>query len=135
MITVIPRSDWARRLREFTARNACRRTTWERKGRVVDREVRGTPERDAPFLGAAYDPWERDIRVMLADASGVPYVRTNSITDATRLAITTDTRGREIELVIEHPGGTVVLQFAPRQFEGPRWANTSADAAGRQAVQ
>ena len=112
MDTNIPPSDWSRRLREFSARNACRRTTWEHEP-FADREV-GADAPAGPFLGASYDPWEGRIRIMFGDATGVPYYRTNAISDATDLAIVTDATGRETAMRIKRPSGEVVLRFDPQ---------------------
>ncbi len=106
----IPPSDWGRRLREFSARNACRRTIWERTEPLADREV-GDSTPAGPFLGASYDPWEGRIRIMFGDATGVPYYRTNAISDATDLAIVTDAAGRVTAMRIKRPSGEVVLRF------------------------
>lgn len=131
MITSIPPSEWSRRLREFTARNACRQTTWERSGRFADREVGAPPADEAPFLGASYDPWDGSLRLMVADASGIPYYRTTDITDATSVEISTDASGRETGMRIERPAGDIVLRFAPRRFDPPRWSGMeSASRAG-----
>lgn len=110
MDTTIPLSDWGRRLREFSARNACRRTMWEGQQAFADREV-GATSAGAPFLGATYDPWDGRIRIMLGDATGVPYYRTDAISDATDLAIITDAAGRETAMRIKRPSGEVVLRF------------------------
>src|SRR5688500_3529135 len=123
----IPPSDWGRRLREFSARNACRRTIWELRQPLADRDA-GDSSPAGPFLGASYDPWDGRIRVMLGDASGVPYYRTNAITDATDLAIVTDAAGRETAMRIKRPSGEIVLRFdapvdVPRRRE-PRASST-----------
>ena len=110
MDMTIPLSDWSARLREFSARNVCRRTVWERREQLADMEA-GEAVPAGPFLGASYDEWEGRIRVMLGDASGVPYYRTNAITDATDLAIVTDAAGRETAMRIKRPSGEVVLRF------------------------
>ena len=126
MDTSIPLSDWARRLREFSARNACRRTIWELDEPRADRDA-GDADRPGPFLGASYDPWHGRIRVMLGDASGVPYYRTNAITDATDLAIVTDAAGRETAMRIKRPSGDVVLRFdAPADSSRRREQRTSS---------
>ena len=110
MDMTIPPSDWSRRLREFSARNACRRTIWELEQPLGDEDA-GETASGGPFLGASYDAWEGRIRVMLGDASGVPYCRTNAITDATDLQIVTDAAGRETAMRIKRPSGEVVLRF------------------------
>jgi len=110
MDMTIPPSDWSRRLREFSARNACRRSIWELREPLADRgEGEAAPA--GPFLGATYDAWEGRLRVMLGDASGVPYCRTSAITDATDLEIVTDAAGRETAMRIKRPSGEVVLRF------------------------
>src|SRR5688572_7334640 len=128
MDMTIPPSDWSRRLREFSARNACRRTSLELREPLADREPKEAAPA-GPFLGASYDAWEGRIRVMFGDASGVPYYRTNAITDATDLAIVTDAAGRETAMRIKRPSGEVVLRFdapvdVPRRRE-PRASSTS----------
>jgi hypothetical protein len=129
MDMTIPPSDWSRRLREFSARNACRRTIWELEQPLADMEA-GEPASGGPFLGASYDPWAGRIRVMLGDASGVPYYRTNAITDATDLEIVTDAAGRETAMRIKRPSGEVVLRF-DGPAEMPRRREPRAPAASQ----
>lgn len=129
MVTSIPFSDWPRRLREFTARNACRHTVWERQERLTDREVGEGPHSDGPFLGASYDTWGRSIRIMFADESGVPYYRATAIDNATSLEIETDAAGRETGLRITWPAGALALRFVPKRFETPRWSERPVEAA------
>ena len=119
MDMTIPPSDWGRRLREFSARNACRRTSWELREPLADREA-GETAPTGPFLGASYDPWEGRIRIMFGDASGVPYCRMNAITDATDLAIVTDAAGRETAMRIKRPSGEVVIRFDAPVDSPPR---------------
>lgn len=129
MDTTIPPSDWGRRLREFSARNACRRTMWEGQQPFADREV-GATSGGAPFLGATYDPWDGRIRIMLGDATGVPYYRTDAISDATDLAIVTDAAGRETAMRIKRPSGEVVLRF-DAQVDSSRRREQHASSALR----
>ena len=128
MDMTIPPSDWGRRLREFSERNACRRTSWELREPLADRDA-GETAPAGPFLGASYDPWDGRIRIMFGDASGVPYCRTNAIMDATDLAIVTDAAGRETAMRIKRPSGEVVIRFdapadSPRRRD-QRAASTS----------
>ena len=130
MDMTIPPSDWSRRLREFSARNVCRRTIWERNEPLADQEAADAAPA-GPFLGASYDEWEGRIRVMFGDASGVPYYRTSAITDATDLAIVTDAAGRETAMRIRRPSGEVVLRFdAP--VDVPRRREQAGPSAGRE---
>ena len=131
MDTTIPPSDWSRRLREFSARNACRRTLLESHEPLADREV-GAKASDAPFLGATYDPWDGRIRIMFGDATGVPYYRTDAISDATDLAIVTDAAGRETAMRIKRPSGEVVLRF-DAQADVPRVREPRASSPSHEA--
>jgi hypothetical protein len=128
--TRIPQNEWSRRLREFTARNACRQTVCETH---ADREVGAAPD-DAPFLGATFDPWDGHIRILLGDATRTPYYRTVVVGNASDVEVLMTRDGRESGLRIKHPGGSTVLRFVARPFEGPRSATSPQYSSARKGA-
>lgn len=126
----IPQSEWSRRLREFTSRNACRQTVCETQ---ADREI-GAARDDAPFLGATFDAYDGQIRIMFGDATRSPYYRTVVVGNASAIEVLTTREGRESGLRIKHPGGSTVLRFVPRPFDGPRYATPSQYSSARKGA-
>ncbi len=104
---VVPRERWAKRLQEFTNRNASRLTSIE-----IDDPSIGAQEQesDYPLRGVAYDAHDRTIEIMLGELEGVPHL-THTIEQPTEVEILSRPDGRDDVLRVGHPGGQTLLRL------------------------
>ena len=106
----VKRSDWAARLDEFTLRNA---------GRVVALEVNdpehGVMSQELGYLLFEASCREPDglVRIVLGERHGRREHAARSVSDATRLSISSDARGADLTLHIQHGSGDTVLTLVP----------------------
>ena len=101
----VPEPDWARRLDEFTRRNAGRPARLE----VDDPEIGAQSQQHGyPFLGAAYDHHDRRIEIMLGEQESTRHF-TRGIADVRSVDIVTDAAGHDTVLRIAHGSGQTIL--------------------------
>jgi nucleotide-binding universal stress UspA family protein len=102
-------SEFAELLERFTRRNAGRRCSLE-----VDDPELGAQEQtlDYPFMGAAYDPHDRRVELMLGDGGAGGRHLTRSIGAITRLDVLEDPGGWDRVLRVVHGRGQTLLTFA-----------------------
>jgi nucleotide-binding universal stress UspA family protein len=101
-------ADWAALLEAFSTRNVGRRTRLE-----VDDPALGaqTQETGYAFLGAAYDPHDHRVALMLGDPAGPTTHLTRSIERVSSVAVQTNTDGRDVALRLTHGTGQTLLTF------------------------
>ena len=99
----IPRAEWVVGLRQFTDRNAGRRTVLVENG--SDRLERAE-ERGYPLRGVAFDPRDGRVEIMLGDQASVDRHLTHSIPGPTVIDVVRDGQGRDEALRIEHGSGS-----------------------------
>ncbi|MGH7500232.1 MAG: DUF5335 family protein [Longimicrobiales bacterium] len=101
-------ADWTETLKEFTDRNAGRRTTLE-----IDSLTLGAQEeeRDYPLKGVTFDHRDQRIQIMLGEAGSVSQHLTHSIEDAKRIDVVRRADGRDAALCIVHAGGQTLLRL------------------------
>jgi hypothetical protein len=99
--------QWAETLREFTYRNAGRRTVLE-----VDAPEFGAQaeEFDYPLRGVAYDPRDGRVQIMLGEQCSVEQHLTHSMVAPESIDILAD-HGRDRALRIVHEDGQTLLRF------------------------
>ncbi|MEX2177491.1 MAG: universal stress protein [Gemmatimonadaceae bacterium] len=96
--------EWAERLEEFTRRNAGRTATLE----VIDPEIGAqVEERGFPFVGAAYDPRNAQVQIMVGNIAGRHLTR--SIGGVTAVQVLRDRSGRDLILRVAHGRGQTLL--------------------------
>ncbi len=98
---------WADELREFTNRNAGRRTVLEVDGPDYGAQKE---EFDYPFRGVAFDARDGRVQIMLGDQASVEHHLTHSIQDPTKIDILRD-GGRDKALRVVHGDAQTVLRF------------------------
>ncbi len=109
MDRTIPRDQWVASLKEFTARNAGRRTTLE-----VDSQDLGAQreESDYPLRGVSYDPRDNRIAIMLGDMATVDRRLTRTISAPSGVDLLLSADGHDQALRIRHAGdGQTVLRL------------------------
>ncbi len=108
LVQQVEKSDWASRLKEFTARNAARRCMVE-----VDDPSFGAQLQvvDYPLLGVAYDHHDDRVEIMLGDQDGGNHL-TKSITGVTGIDLVQGPDGRDRVLRIAHGSGQTLLTVA-----------------------
>jgi len=99
MDRTIPREEWARRLQQFTDRNAGRITTLEEDapGFGAQRE-----EYDYPLRGVAFDPRDGRIEIMLGDMASTERHLTRAISAPQSVDLLRGPDGRDQALRIRH---------------------------------
>jgi hypothetical protein len=108
--------DWVSGLREFTNRNAGRRT-------VLEEEAPGEglrPEQSGyPFWGASWDPRDGCVQIMLGEQGSVERHLTRSIRAAQAIDLMRGADGRDRALRITHPEGCTLLSFVAGRSRAP----------------
>lgn len=99
---------WATQLSAFTHRNRGRRTIVEIDDPTLGAQVL---ERGYMLIGAAYDPRDRRVELMLGERDPASRRVTRSLSDVDAVAVAADTRGRDIGLRIRHDSGQTLLTF------------------------
>ncbi len=104
----LPTEQWAAAIDDFSRRNVGRRGTLE----VDDAEIGAqAQEFDYPLLGAAYDPHDEHVEIMVGDAGSSGRHLTRGIGHVTGVDILRDERGRDLAIRIAHGGGQTLLTF------------------------
>ncbi len=99
---------WASQLLTFTRRNRGRRTVVEIDDPALGAQVL---ERGYMLLGAAYDPRDRRVELMLGEKDPASRRVTRSLSDVDAVAVAADARGRDVGLRIRHDAGQTLLTF------------------------
>jgi len=108
--------DWASGLREFTHRNAGRRTVLEEEatGEGLRLEQSGYP-----FWGVSWDPRDGRVQIMLGEQGSVERHLTRSIRAARAIDLVRGADGRDRALRITHAEGCTLLSFVGSQSGAP----------------
>ena len=108
MVRGISDAEWPAVLNEFTKRNAGRRTIIEEDGPElgVQREEEGIE-----FRGAAYDPHDRSVAIMLGQLEGTDQHITHVVHDVVSIDVLKSTEERTEAMRIVHGEGQTILQF------------------------
>lgn len=109
MDRTIPRDRWVAALKEFTERNAGRRTALEE-----DAPDYGAQPEEAgyPLRGISFDPRDGRIEIMLGDQFSVDRHLTRAISGPQGIDLVRDERGRDAALRIRHDAdGQTVLRI------------------------
>lgn len=102
-------AEWPEQLDAFTRRNRGRVTVVEEDDRRLGAHLL---ERGYRLLGAAYDPHDREVELMLGgDRPDEAYV-TRHIADVDFLTVATDQAGKDLGLSVQHGSGQTLLTFA-----------------------
>jgi nucleotide-binding universal stress UspA family protein len=97
--------EWSERLEEFTRRNTGRIATLE----VIDPEIGAQiEEKGFPFIGAAFDPRDGQVQVMVGDFDGNRHL-TRNIMGVTAVQVLRDRQGRDMLLRVAHGRGQTLL--------------------------
>ena len=97
--------EWSERLEEFTRRNVGRTATLE----VIDPDVGAQiEEKGFPFVGAAFDPRDGRVQLMLGDFEGGRHL-TRSIPGVAAVQVLRDRSGRDMLLRVAHGRGQTLL--------------------------
>ena len=128
MSTTTNHRDWTRTLTEFNRQNEGRPVRVE-----IDTAELGaqTPEHDLPFRGAAYDPRDDRVEIMLGSSDHGAAHLTHSIEHPEGVDVLAGESGWGPVLRIAHAGGqTLVLSRFPLPENGsadepPRWRNVA----------
>jgi hypothetical protein len=98
--------EWSERLEEFTRRNTGRTGTME----VIDPELGAQiEERGFPFVGAAFDPRDGQVQIMVGDLGLKGRHLTRSIAGVTAVQVLRDRSGRDMLLRVAHGRGQTLL--------------------------
>jgi universal stress protein E len=98
--------EWSERLEEFTRRNTGRSGTME----VIDPELGAQiEERGFPFVGAAFDPRDGHVQIMVGDLGLKGRHLTRSIAGVTAVQVLRDRSGRDMLLRVAHGRGQTLL--------------------------
>jgi hypothetical protein len=108
MDRTIPRDEWVEGLRQFTHRNAGRRTLMEVDGPEIGAQAAGT---DYPLRGIAFDPRDGRVEIMLGDMATVERRITHTIQGAAAIDLLRSDDGHDRALRIAHDGAQTVLRF------------------------
>jgi Family of unknown function (DUF5335) len=104
----IPRSDWATRLKAFTARNASRPAVLE------DDDLEWGVQHDRgglPLRGVTYDTHDGNVEIMLGNLVGTAQHHTRSIEQPKSIDLVFDADGRDEVLRVAHARGQTLLTF------------------------
>ncbi|HEX6911104.1 MAG TPA: DUF5335 family protein [Longimicrobium sp.] len=106
MSAVTMEENWAASLRDFSRRNAGRRTRLE-----IDHDELGAQWQEVALTlrGVGLDPRDGRIEIMLDDGERMGAHLTHSIRQATDVAVLPGPDGRDLLLRIAHPGGQSLL--------------------------
>jgi nucleotide-binding universal stress UspA family protein len=108
-VEVIPDEKWATELALFSRRNLGRRGTLEIDDLDIDAQAQVF---DFPLAGAAWDPNDERVEVMLGDVSRSGRHLTHSVAGVTSIALMRDEHGRDLALRIAHGLGLTLFTFA-----------------------
>jgi nucleotide-binding universal stress UspA family protein len=103
-------TEWTVQLDAFSRRNCGRATIVEEDDRRLGAQVL---ERGYRLLGAAYDPHDHQIELMLGGAHTDEAYVTHHIAEVDFLTVATDPQGRDIGLSVQHGRGQTLLTFTP----------------------
>lgn len=98
--------DWAATLRDFTNRNAGRRTVLEIDSMEIGAQEE---EQDYPLKGVTYDPRDRRVQIMVGEEGSVSQHLTHSIGDPEQIDVLRRPDGRDQALRIVHSNGSQTL--------------------------
>ncbi|MEP7381543.1 MAG: universal stress protein [Gemmatimonadota bacterium] len=102
----IPETEWAAALEAFTRRNAGRHASLE----IDDMEIGAqSQQRDAHFLGAAFDHHDRRVELMMGEMDDPGQHLTRGIEDVRHVDLLKDGAGRDWVLRIAHGSGQTIL--------------------------
>jgi len=102
--------EFAEMLAGFSRRNAGRLARLEVDDPLIGAQVQ---EEGYALMGAAYDPNDRRVQLMLGEPGGaIEQHLTRSIADATSLMIVADDDDRDVALRVQHGDGQTLLEFA-----------------------
>jgi nucleotide-binding universal stress UspA family protein len=102
-------AEWPEQLDAFTRRNRGRVTVVEEDDRRLGAHVL---ERGYRLLGAAYDPHDREVELMLGGARPDEAYVTRHIGDVDFLTVAADPSGKDLGLSVQHGRGQTLLTFA-----------------------
>jgi nucleotide-binding universal stress UspA family protein len=104
------RAEWPAQLEGFTRRNTNRRTIVE-----IDELSLGAQVQESGYrlLGAAYDPHDKSVELMLGSPRSDKTHVSRRITDVESVTVASDAHGQDIALSIRHGGGQTLLTFYP----------------------
>jgi nucleotide-binding universal stress UspA family protein len=107
-VSVIPPTEWASSLDDFTRRNSGRCSLLE----VDDPEAGAqTQESGLPFRGATFDPFDRRVDLMFGETeAGRPHL-TRSIGGVVEVAVIRDEFGHDLTLHIGYGTGQALVSF------------------------
>jgi nucleotide-binding universal stress UspA family protein len=101
--------EWPEQLDAFTRRNRGRATVVEEDDRRMGAHVL---ERGYRLLGAAYDPRDHQVELMLGGTRPDEAYVTRHIGDVDFLTVATDPQGRDLGLSVQHGRGQTLLTFS-----------------------
>jgi hypothetical protein len=102
-------AEWPEQLDAFTRRNRGRATVVEEDDRHLGAHLL---ERGYRLLGAAYDPHDREVELMLGGSRPDEAYVTRHIGDVDFLTVATDPSGKDMGLSVQHGRGQTLLTFA-----------------------
>lgn len=98
----IPRDEWVISLKEFTERNAGRRTLLEEDATDLGAQPE---ERGYPLRGVSFDPRDDRVEIMLGDQASVDRHLTRTVPGPRSIDVLRDPEGRDTALRIAHDAG------------------------------
>lgn len=109
MPATVDRGRWPQLLKEFSRRNAGRRTRLQ----IDDAEIGAQwSQLELHFRGAAYEPRYVRVELMMSDGSLSDHL-THSVEAVTQLDVQQDASGRDAVLRLGYPGGQTLLFLDP----------------------
>lgn len=104
------RAEWPAQLDAFTRRNTGRSTIVE-----IDEPSLGAQVQESGYrlLGAAYDPHDESVELMLGSPRSSSTHVSRRITDIESVTVATDASARDFALSIRHGAGQTLLTFYP----------------------
>jgi nucleotide-binding universal stress UspA family protein len=107
-VVALPRLEWMGQIDAFSRRNAGRRTILE----VDDPDIGAqAQEFDYALLGAAYDPHDDRVELMLGAAGGAGSRLSRGIGEASSIHVLLGSDGRDAAMRIAHGSGQTLLTF------------------------
>ena len=108
MTTQIPDTEWTARLQEFTQRNAGRLTIIEEDDPVLGAQ---REEQGIEFRGAAYDPRDRSVAIMLGHLEGADGHVTHVVHDVVSIDVLKRTAQQDEAMRVAHGQGQTIVRF------------------------
>jgi hypothetical protein len=99
-------ADWSATLKEFTNRNAGRRTVLEIDSIDIGAQEE---EQDYPLKGVTFDPRDQRVQIMVGEEGSVERHLTHSIGNPERIDVLRRADGRDEALRIVHGNGSQTL--------------------------